>query len=135
MSYLIFIPARAGSKGIKNKNLKFLKGKPLIFYTLRVANTISKKIKTDIFLSTDSIKIFNYCKKKSNIIDYIRPKYLAGDKSTIFEAIKHCIEFLKPTVNKYHSIILLQPTSPARKLKELHSAIKFYEKKKFGFFS
>lgn len=129
MNYLVFIPARAGSKGIKNKNLKFLKGKPLISYTLETANNISKKIKTDIFLSTDSKKIFNYCKKKAKIVDYIRPKYLAEDKSNIYDSVQHCIEFLKSTGKKYDTIILLQPTSPARKFKELHSAIKFYEKK------
>ena len=130
MSYLVFIPARSGSKGIKNKNLKLLKGKPLIFYTLKTANNISKKIKTDIFLSTDSKKIFNYCKKKAKIIDYIRPKYLSSDKSNIFDSIKHCVKFLKSINKKYDTIILLQPTSPARKFKELYSAIKLYEKKK-----
>ena len=51
MSYLVFIPARAKSKGIKNKNLKLLKGKPLISYTLETANSISKKIKADIFFN------------------------------------------------------------------------------------
>lgn len=129
MSYLVFIPARAKSKGIKNKNLKFLKGKPLISYTLEIANSISKKIKADIFISTDSKKIFNYCKKKVKIIDYMRPENLACDKSNIIDSIHHCIEFLKSTDKKYETIILLQPTSPARKLNELYSAIKFYEKK------
>ena len=66
MSYLVFIPARAKSKGIKNKNLKLLKGKPLISYTLETANSISKKIKADIFLSTDSKKFLSTVKKNKN---------------------------------------------------------------------
>ena len=61
MSYLVFIPARAKSKGIKNKNLKFLKGKPLISYTLEIANSISKKIKASNYqIDTYKKRIYIY---------------------------------------------------------------------------
>ena len=72
MKYLIFIPARGGSKGVKNKNLKKLKNNPLIFYSLKTAKQISKKIPSDIFVSTDSKKILSYCKKVVNLENYLR---------------------------------------------------------------
>ena len=95
MNYLIFIPARGGSKSVKNKNLKLLKGKPLISYTLNSAIEISKLVKSDIFLSTDSKKIYNYCKNKIKISNYIRPKNLANDKSNILDSIIHSVNYLK----------------------------------------
>ena len=130
MNYLIFIPARGGSKGVKNKNLKLLKGKPLIAYTLNAAIKISKLVKSDIFLSTDSKKIYNYCKNKIKISKYIRPKYLANDRSNIFDSIIHSVNYLKKINKSYDAVILLQPTSPARNTKELYLALKFFERKK-----
>ena len=130
MNYLIFIPARGGSKGIKNKNLKLLKGKPLIAYTLNTAIAISKLIKSDIFLSTDSKKIYNYCKNKIKISNYIRPKNLAEDESNILDSIIHSVNYLKRINKNYDAIILLQPTSPARSIRELYLALKLFEKKK-----
>tara|TARA_B100001029_G_C14917009_1_gene369803 strand:+ start:306 stop:701 length:396 start_codon:yes stop_codon:yes gene_type:complete len=130
MNYLIFIPARGGSKSVKNKNLKLLKGKPLISYTLNSAIEISKLVKSDIFLSTDSKKIYNYCKNKIKISNYIRPKNLANDKSNILDSIIHSVNYLKKINKNYDAVILLQPTSPARNMKELHLALKLFEKKK-----
>jgi len=130
MNYLIFIPARSGSKGVKNKNLKLLKGKPLITYTLNTAIKINKLVKSDIFLSTDSKKIYNYCKNKIKISNYIRPKNLAKDKSIILDSIIHAVNYLKRINKNYDAIILLQPTSPARSIRELYLALKLFEKKK-----
>lgn len=130
MNYLIFIPARGGSKSVKNKNLKLLKGKPLINYTLNTAIKINKLVKSDIFLSTDSKKIYNYCKNKIKISKYIRPKNLADDKSDILDSINHSLNYLKKLNKNYDAIILLQPTSPARSIRELYLALKLFEKEK-----
>ena len=130
MNYLIFIPARGGSKSVKNKNLKLLKGKPLINYTLNTALEINKLVKSDIFLSTDSKKIYNYCKNKIKISKYIRPKNLADDKSDILDSIIHSLNYLKKLNKNYDAIILLQPTSPARSIRELYLALKLFEKEK-----
>ena len=100
MKYLIFIPARGGSKVVKNKNLKKIKNNPLIFYSLKTAKEISKKISSDIFVSTDSKKIFNYCKKKIKIENYLRPKKFSSDKSNIVYSVFDCIEYQKK-IEKY----------------------------------
>ena len=81
-------------------------------------------------MSTDSKKIYNYCKNKIKISKYIRPKYLANDRSNIFDSIIHSVNYLKKINKSYDAVILLQPTSPARNTKELYLALKFFERKK-----
>ena len=130
MNYLIFIPARGGSKTIKNKNLKKIKNKPLIYYTLKTAKEIKRKIKSDIFVSTDSKKILNYCRKKLTLSNYLRPNKLSKDNSKVIDAVFDCIKHQSKLKKIYDSVILLQPTSPIRKTSEIINAIKYYEKKK-----
>ena len=82
-----FIFARGGSKGIKNKNIKILNGKPLLFYSINMAKKFCKN--QNIFVSTDSNKIALIAKKYgANIIK--RPKLLSEDKSSELLAWKTC---------------------------------------------
>ena len=81
MKILAFVPARSGSKSIKNKNMVKLKGRPLIYYTLNILSKVKKN--TFSFVSTDDKKIKNYCKKMGFKNNYLRPKNLSGDKSKI----------------------------------------------------
>ena len=75
MKILGFIPARSGSKELKNKNLKKFNGKPLIYHTI----SISKKFKTiTTFVSTDSKKILNLAKNYGVKFNYLRPKKWQG---------------------------------------------------------
>ena len=62
MKGIVTICARGGSKGIPGKNIKLINGKPLINYSLVVAEELSKKYNLDIFLSTDSQEIKRCCK-------------------------------------------------------------------------
>ena len=130
MSYLIFIPARGGSKGILNKNMKMLNGKPLISYTLEFSKKI-KKFKNDIFVSTDSKRIQNYAGNFGINYKYLRPKLLSRDNSLMQYAIIHSMDWLKDNYNNiYKAVIVLQPTTPIRILSEIYKAIEIFEKKK-----
>ena len=82
------IPARGGSKGVPNKNMATLNGKPLIFYTI---NEILKILNPeDIYLSSDSDEILNYGNSfKINLIK--RPDEISQDKSTSGDVINHFI--------------------------------------------
>ena len=130
MKYLIFIPARGGSKSVKNKNLKNLKNNPLIFYSLKTAKQISKKVPSDIFVSTDSRKILNYCKKVLKIEDYLRPKKFSTDKSNVIYSVFDCINYQKKNGKIYDAIILLQPTSPIRSTNEIIKALNIFKEDK-----
>ena len=128
MKILAFVPARSGSKSIKNKNMVLLNKKPLIFYTLNIL----KKLKKNIFpfISTDSKKIKIYCEKMGFKNSYVRPKSLSMDKSNIIDAIKHAINWFGSKKIFFDAILLLQPTTPLRSLKELKEAINLFKKKK-----
>ena len=129
--FLCIIPARGGSKGIKNKNIININGKPLIQFTIETA----KKLKNycDILVSTDSKKIKNICLK--NKLDFygFRPKKLANDKALTKDVVKYELLKIEKIFNKkYFGIVLLQPTCPVRDYKKILSGIKILKNKKYN---
>lgn len=117
---LALIPARGGSKGIVNKNIKLFNGRPLVEWSIRLA--LQSKLIDKVVVSSDSPKIINISKKLGAEV-ILRPKNISGDKATTESVIKHCIRNFK---NTYKTIILLSPTSPLRKKNDLDNAIKFF---------
>lgn len=122
--FLTLIPARKGSKRLPNKNILELNGKPLIQWTIEAAK--DSIYLQDIFVTSDSDEILEIAKK--NGVQLIkRPKELALDTSTTFEAIKHALK----SINKnFDFLVLLQPTSPLRNTKHINEAIEFLFNKK-----
>ena len=90
--------ARGGSKGIKNKNLANIHGKPLIYYTIKEAKK-SKKI-TNYIISTDSIKIKKVAQKYNAQVPFIRPKKFSKDNSSSASALKHALIESEKIYNK-----------------------------------
>lgn len=120
---LAIIPARGGSKGIKNKNIKKINKKPLIFWTINEAKK-SKKI-SKIIVSTDSSKIKKVSLKYNISVPFLRPKNIAKDNSTDYTLIKHALDFFKKKKFFFDYVILLQPTSPLRTHKDIDNCINF----------
>jgi len=120
---LAIIPARSKSKGIKNKNIKKIKGKELIYYTIKRAK--ESKLISDIISSTDS-KIYSKLFKKNSIwTPSLRPERLAGDKSKIIDTLIYTTKIAEKLKEfKYDYIILLQPTAPNRAKGEIDRCIK-----------
>ena len=87
------IPARKGSKGLKDKNIKKLNGIPLIAWSIKVAKRC--KFIDEIIVSTDSLKIAEIAKKYGAKVPFLRPKKFATDKSSSFSVLKHAIDFYK----------------------------------------
>lgn len=120
---LAFIPARAGSKGIPNKNIKSFNGKPLIEWTIRSA--LQSKLISKVVVSSDSKKILSISKKLgTNTI--LRPKNISSDSAKTESAIRH---FIKKSKELFDVIVLLSPTSPVRKMTDIDNAIKFFYSK------
>jgi CMP-N-acetylneuraminic acid synthetase len=125
LKFLAIIPARKGSKGVKNKNIKLINKKPLIEYTIN--STLTSELIDRIIVSTNDKKIIKLCKKKK--VEFIvRPENLSNDKSNTLECIKHVLKYLDRKEN-YHpdAIITLQPTSPLRTTKHINDAIKLFK--------
>jgi len=113
---LSIIPARGGSKGLLRKNIINLAGMPLIFWTIKAS--LNSKYITDTMVSSDDDEILNVSKQYgAKIIK--RPKELADDESSSEAVVKHVLEELS---EQYDFIILLQPTSPLRDVKDIDNA-------------
>ncbi|WP_317367053.1 acylneuraminate cytidylyltransferase family protein [uncultured Tyzzerella sp.] len=118
---LAFIPARAGSKGIKDKNIIDLNGKPLISYTIEAAK--NSKYIDSVIVSTDGEKIANVAKEYGAEVPFFRPKELAEDNSNVITSIIYTIDELKKLGKEYDILILLQPTSPFRNEHHIDEAL------------
>ena len=114
---LAIIPARSGSKGIKNKNIVDLSGKPLISWTIQAS--LNAKFITKTLVSSDSDEILRIA-QAYDATTIKRPKELALDESASESVIAHALESLKGEVFDY--IVLLQPTSPLRDSTEINKA-------------
>ena len=128
MKILAVIPARGGSKGLINKNIRNLCGHPLIAWTIKNAKK-SKFIKK-VIVSTDSKKISGISKKYGASVPFIRPKKYATDKANDFVVLKHALNFFKNKSENFDYVIMLQPTSPLRELKDINNSIKKVLKEK-----
>ena len=127
--YICIIPARAGSKAIKNKNIKILGGKPLIYWTIKKALKVKSFLK--VIVSTDSKKIKSLSVKYGAYCPVLRPKTISHDKSSTIDAVKNVCDFLKKkNFDKYEYIVILQPTSPFRKKIDIEKSLKIFEKYK-----
>lgn len=118
---LAIIPARGGSKGIKNKNIIELCGKPLISYSITEA--LKSKYIDKVVVSTDSKDIADVSKQYGAEVPFIRPGELATDQAKSIDAIIHGIDELKRRGEEYDYVILLQPTQPLRKAKHIDESI------------
>ena len=107
---LLVIPARAGSKRIKNKNIKNFFGKPMIYYPLKVA--LKSKIFHKIHISTDSKKIANITKKFGNFVDFLRPKNLSNDSSSLISVLNFVIRKYEKSEIKFDEVWSILPCSP-----------------------
>ncbi|RHQ79728.1 acylneuraminate cytidylyltransferase family protein [Firmicutes bacterium AF22-6AC] len=122
------IPARGGSKGIKNKNIIDLCGKPLISYTIQAA--LESKYIDKVIVSTDSQEIADVAIKYGAEVPFLRPGELASDTSKTIDAVMHAVGELEKRKEEYDILILLQATQPLRTADDIDSAIELFIKNK-----
>tara|TARA_B110000444_G_C18793339_1_gene573578 strand:- start:489 stop:1217 length:729 start_codon:yes stop_codon:yes gene_type:complete len=107
---VVLIPARSGSKGLKNKNILNLKGNPLVHYPIAAAKDSSYVDR--IIVSTDSEKIGDIAKSHGAEVPFLRPSNLASDTTLSSEVIIHMLETLNSELADFEYLLLLEPTSP-----------------------
>ena len=125
MKVLVVIPARGGSKGIPHKNIKLLNGKPLICYSIDVARQFTSD--ENICVTTDDDEIIKVVEDYGLKVPFKRPEYLATDTCGSNEVIQHAYQFYEQQGKHYDAILLLQPTSPFRKVEFLKDAVDLYD--------
>ena len=90
---LAIIPARSGSKGIKDKNIINLNGKPLIAYSIEAG--LKSKYIDKVVVTTDGEEIAKVARAYGAEVPFMRPDYLASDTAKTIDAVMHCIEEMK----------------------------------------
>lgn len=120
---IALIPARSGSKGVKNKNIKILNGKHLIYYTISAAK--KSKLINRIIVTTDSKKIKKISEMYGAEVPFLRPKKISGDRTLDYPVIEHASKNLG-FFNKHSNVIIifLRPTMPFRSHKDIDKGIK-----------
>ena len=118
---IAIIPARSGSKGLKNKNILILKGKPLIYYPIKAAK--KSNLVDDVVVSTDSKKYKKIAEKYGAKCPFLRPKKISSDNSSSFDVVDHVIRFFKNRNIFYDYLVLLEPTSPKTTYIDLNNAL------------
>lgn len=125
--FIGFIPARMGSKRVPNKNLRLYKKKPLIFYSIKASKN-SKYIGETVVFS-DSKKINIEAKKFGATTSYKRPIKVSKNITSMFDTIDYFVK--KNNIkNNFDYLVLLQPTSPLRKTKDINKACEMLIKNK-----
>lgn len=129
MNILGIITARGGSKGVPNKNLELVAGKPLIAWT--VATAIASRRLTRTIVSTDSQQIASAAQKHGGCVPFLRPPELAQDRTPHAPVIQHAINWVR-TYDKFAPdyIVILQPTSPFRLPEDIDNAVEIAVTKK-----
>lgn len=127
MKVLGIIPARGGSKEIKNKNIKLFANKPLIYWTIKTA--LNSKL-NKVIVSTDSKKIAKISENYGVDIPFLRPKKLSTDHAKTIDVVKHALLYFKKKNIEFDAIMVLQPTCPLRNVSDINRAINILIKNK-----
>ena len=124
-SVLGFIPARSGSKGVPNKNIKPIKAIPLLEYSVFSAVKAKEKgYLTEVVVSTDSHEYLSMLDGYDIEKEYIRPKELSGDSSPTIDSVLHILEWYKKRRSMvFDAVMILQPTTPFRTPGHINEAI------------
>jgi len=122
---LVVIPARGGSKGIPDKNIRSLGTKPLIHYSIDIARCLFDD--ENICVSTDSEKIKQVAEQTGLKVLLLRPSYIATDTAGSYEVLLHALHFYEEKGKQFNRIFLMQPTSPFRIEKHIREVFEKYD--------
>ena len=124
---IAIIPARSGSKGLPDKNIRDLCGKPLMVYSIEAA--IESNCFDEIFVSTDSKKYADIAQQYGANASFLRSKELSSDTAGSWDVVREVLSEFEKRGKIFDKIMLLQPTSPLRTAEDIINAFKLMEEK------
>ena len=131
MKNIAIIPARSGSKGIKDKNIKDLAGKPLMAYTIEAALKSSQF--DEVMVSTDSERYAEIARSFGASVPFLRSEKTATDTASSWDMVEEVLSKYEELGIYFDTFCLLQPTSPLRTAEDVSAAYElFREKAKFA---
>ena len=129
MKTVALIPARSGSLGLPEKNIKSIAGKPLIAWSIEQA--LRSELVDQVYVSTNSEKIANISKEYGANVPFLRPESISGATATTESSVEHFCEFLTDHQLEFETILLIQCTSPVRANDRFDSAINYFKRRNF----
>lgn len=128
MKNLAIIPARSGSKGLKDKNIRLMHGKPLLAYSIEAA--LDSGCFAEVMVSTDSQQYADIAKTHGASVPFLRDEKNARDQSSSWDMVDEVLAKYHEQGEDFDSFCLLQPTSPLRNAEDIRNAYElFFEKK------
>ena len=127
MRNIAIIPARSGSKGVKDKNIRDLKGKPLMAYTIEAA--LNSGEFDEVMVSTDSERYAEIAKKYGARVPFLRSKKTSTDTATSWDMVEEVLLKYKENGEHFDTFCLLQPTSPLRTSYDIRAAYNLYKER------
>lgn len=131
MKNLAIIPARSGSKGLKDKNIALLNGKPLLAYSIEAS--IKSNIFDKILVSTDSIEYADIAKQFGAEVPFLRSEENSSDLASTWNVVKEVLTLLTEIGESYDTVCVLQPTSPLRTSEDIINGYQAFVKKRANF--
>lgn len=128
MKSIAIIPARSGSKGLPDKNIKELLGKPLIAYSIEAA--LESKMFDIVMVSTESEKYAEISRQYGAEVPFLRSQVTSCDNSSSWDVVCEVLEKYKERGKEFDTVTLLQPTSPLRTAQDIVRSFELKEKKK-----
>lgn len=125
--HIAVIPARSDSKGLKDKNIKNLNGKPLMAYTIEAA--LRSGIFDCVHVSTDSEKYADIAKSFGADVPFLRDVKLAQDTSSTWDVLRYVVSEYKKDSKEFELVTLLQPTSPLRNADDICKAYQIFQER------
>lgn len=126
---ICIIPARGGSKGIPKKNLQELEGKPLLYWSIKVAQLSG--VVDRILVSTDDQEIASLAQSLGAEVPFLRPNHLALDHVHSVYVVIHLLNWIESQENKTpEGLLMLLPTSPLRRPQDIQNAVKLFREYK-----
>ena len=130
MKSIAIIPARSGSKGVADKNIRNLCGKPLIAYSIEAA--LRSKMFDTVMVSTDSEKYAEIARGFGAEVPFLRSAGTSGDGAGSWDVVREVLERYESRGARFDTVMLLQPTSPLRTAVDIVNAFCLKEEKHAG---
>ena len=127
MINIAIIPARSGSKGLPNKNIRVINNKPLIAYTIEAA--IKSGCFDTVHVSTDSEQYAAIAREYGADVPFLRSEALATDTASTWDAVREALARYAEQGKVFDTVMLMQPTTPLRTEEDVRSAYELMEKK------
>lgn len=124
---LAIIPARSGSKGVVDKNIRDLNGKPLMGYSIEAA--IKSECFSEVMVSTDSEKYADVAISCGAKVPFFRSMEKSSDYATSWDVVREVLNKYRMQGMQFEMVTLLQPTSPLRTADDIVGAYKLYKEK------